>query len=274
MKTQADKKVYLSIVADDFGMHTAINHGIQACYRAGTITDASLMASAPAFDEAAGMARDLAIPVGLHATFTRDFDVYRWGALTGAASLHADDGAFHTNVEDAWRHADLSHAKKELEAQHEALIAQGLKPTHLSEHMDMDEAGRMAGVMRTYLAQQTNTYRGRSLCGQEVLPAYALDSLFVLSAFSLSVAETRQHFLHHVLHLPPGHHVVICHPAADHPDLYRFCSAGMSDRMRYWAREYRLVDAAVLQDPEVAKVLHREQICLASLSTFPRLTQA
>jgi chitin disaccharide deacetylase len=71
----------LIITADDFGLHESINEAIEAASRAGVLTAASLMVSAPATADAIRRARELAhLRVGLHivladgwSTLARDF---------------------------------------------------------------------------------------------------------------------------------------------------------------------------------------------------------
>ena len=60
----------LVLQADDFGLCDAVNEGIAEAFRAGTITQASVMVPCPAFEGAAALARAHAIPVGVHGTLT------------------------------------------------------------------------------------------------------------------------------------------------------------------------------------------------------------
>ena len=77
----------LILQADDFGMCDAVNDGIVAAFRAGTLTQASVMVPCPRFEGAAALAREHAIPVGVHGTLTCEWDFLRWGPLTNGASL-------------------------------------------------------------------------------------------------------------------------------------------------------------------------------------------
>lgn len=59
----------LIVNADDFGLHSDINKGIIKGFREGFITSTSLMTSAPAYEEAAELARaNPALGVGIHLT--------------------------------------------------------------------------------------------------------------------------------------------------------------------------------------------------------------
>ncbi|MDQ2688354.1 MAG: ChbG/HpnK family deacetylase, partial [Armatimonadota bacterium] len=69
--------------ADDFGLHPAINEGIEHGHRDGMITSASLMTLGPALDDAVRRARSLpALDLGLHFT------------LVGVPGLPSGLGAF------------------------------------------------------------------------------------------------------------------------------------------------------------------------------------
>lgn len=60
---------FLIVTADDFGLHEAVNEAVQQAARAGTLTAASLMVSAPAARDAVRRARALPrLRVGLHLT--------------------------------------------------------------------------------------------------------------------------------------------------------------------------------------------------------------
>ncbi|WP_255462341.1 ChbG/HpnK family deacetylase [Granulicella sp. WH15] len=61
----------LIINADDFGLTSGINRAVLELHRAGAVTSATLMATGPAFDEAAAIARaNPALGVGCHLVFT------------------------------------------------------------------------------------------------------------------------------------------------------------------------------------------------------------
>src|SRR5690348_6880161 len=60
---------FLIVTADDFGLHEAVNEAVETAARAGTLTAASLMVSAPAAADAVRRARSLPrLRVGLHLT--------------------------------------------------------------------------------------------------------------------------------------------------------------------------------------------------------------
>jgi len=94
------------VQGDDFGMCHAVNEGVALAFREGVVTQASAMAACPWFDEAARLALDLAMPVGLHQTLTCEWDYLRWGPLTRNDALADPDGTFPRSVAGAQRGLD------------------------------------------------------------------------------------------------------------------------------------------------------------------------
>lgn len=126
----------LIVNADDFGLNAAANAGIIECHRAGSVTSTTLMANAPALEEAVALAHaHPQLGVGLHFNLT-------WGRPVAApsmvSSLLAADGGFHGR--DALGRRALmgrvkaDHVACELEAQFQRLRSMGINPTHVDSH--------------------------------------------------------------------------------------------------------------------------------------------
>src|SRR5438552_4611590 len=88
---RADDRL-LIINCDDLGVSHAANVATFDAMANGVATSATLMVPCPWAREAAEMFAGLAI--GVHLTLTSEYPNYRWGSLTGRASLHDDDGYF------------------------------------------------------------------------------------------------------------------------------------------------------------------------------------
>src|SRR5207253_1805655 len=73
------------INCDDLGMSNAVNAGVYDALRCGLATSASLMVPCPSARYAAACypGED----VGVHLTLNAEWDHYRWGPITAAASL-------------------------------------------------------------------------------------------------------------------------------------------------------------------------------------------
>lgn len=142
----------LIVNADDFGLNSAANAGIIACHQAGSVTSTTLMANAPGFDEAVGLARaNPALGVGLHFNLT-------WGEpVAGASSvpsLVGADGRFLPR-EVLGRRTLLgqivpAHLRTELEAQFSRLQDHGLDPTHVDSHQHVHAYGPVFRVLAAH----------------------------------------------------------------------------------------------------------------------------
>ncbi|WP_339329289.1 polysaccharide deacetylase family protein [Cohnella caldifontis] len=127
---------YLILNCDDFGQSPAMNQAIKHLLEERKVSSATIMTPAPAFREAAEWCRSHPdAPVGLHLTFTSEFDALRWPSLTGHPSLHGENGAMHATVKAFELHADPRAVKAEMDAQFEAARQAGLRVTHADNHM-------------------------------------------------------------------------------------------------------------------------------------------
>lgn len=130
----------LIINADDFGMCHAINEAIFRALQQGVLRSTTLMVPCPwALHAMHFLAEHPEIPFGVHLTVISDWVDYRWGALTSrekAPSLLDKAGYFYSFEQMAEFLAQVSLDQLELEfrAQIEAVLAAGLKPTHLDWH--------------------------------------------------------------------------------------------------------------------------------------------
>ena len=118
---------------DDLGSSHAANLGCYDALRDGVATSSSLMVPGRWAREAA--ARYQGEDVGVHLTLNAEWDLYRWGPITRAPSLHDGDGGFPRTIEDLWDHADLDEVRRELSAQIERAILWGFDVSHLDCHM-------------------------------------------------------------------------------------------------------------------------------------------
>ncbi len=239
--------INLVIMSDDFGMHPAINEGIVKAFREGVLTSTNIMPPAPCFQEAARLVREYDIPTGLHATLTCDWDRYHWGPLTVAKSLCRRNGDLKNTHAELWKAAKEPEVVRELQAQCQALAAEGIDPDHVDCHMAnyLPFARAMAQVSPEFIRPL------RTPCqpAQHLLPAYKWDSIFSTSS-SYGNFRRRKAFLRSKLQsLTPGYHLWIVHVAVDDPSLDKMCSANWLPVR--WAREYRALDMALVTDPEV-----------------------
>jgi len=263
-----DSQIHLAVLSDDFGMCSAVNEGIVQAFTQGLLTDANLMAPCPAFPEAVRLARQHGVPVGLHATFTAEWDYLRWKPLTSLPSMVQTDGTFYTTVEEAWEKADRREAETELEAQWNRIESEKLKITHICEHMGADALGQLSTLLRSFIGKKRTPYRSFPQDGKKHgIPHYRYDSVFAssgLSADRQAVKEQLKDWLHSI---GPGFHLWATHCAMDHPSLEQMCKP--THVSFPWARTYRVIDQSLVMDPEVREWVEKRGIRRLSMAHCP-----
>ncbi|UHA72184.1 polysaccharide deacetylase family protein [Paenibacillus sp. 481] len=131
----------LIINADDFGMCHATNAGIMQLLAEDAVSSASLMVPCGWSKEAATWsAAHPQLNVGIHLTFTSEWEGYKWGPVglrSGAelSSLIAPDGSFPSECLTVEHQANAAHIRAECIAQIEQALAYGISPSHVDNHM-------------------------------------------------------------------------------------------------------------------------------------------
>lgn len=129
----------LLINADDYGLCHSVNSGIQQLLLEQTVSSATIMMPCAWAREAAlWSARHPQLDVGVHFTFTSEWDLYRWGPVNrkkSTASLVTNENYFPKDCKTFEKQADPEQVKMELIAQIEMALAMGMKPTHADNHM-------------------------------------------------------------------------------------------------------------------------------------------
>lgn len=229
--------IRLVVQGDDFGMCHAVNEGTMIGFRDGILTQTSTMSSCPWFTEAAALARESGISLGVHQTLTCEWDFLRWRPLTGGASLVGPDGTFFRTVAEA--RAALTHedAVRELTAQAEKFAAEGVSFDYLDIHMGESAPEAYAEVSaaagKPYIYGPVESKKFASIEGLS-----QRDS-----------AGKKAWMLDYVAGLTPGVHLLVTHCAVGGPELASLHRPG-SETFR-WAEEYRVADLQTLTDPQV-----------------------
>ena len=103
------------------------------------INSATVMVPCPWFTEVTAYAKaHPGVDLGLHLTFTSEWQTYRWGPVSMRAlvpSLVGPDGYFYPNAQEFAKHARLDEVELEIRAQIERALAMGLQLSHLDAHM-------------------------------------------------------------------------------------------------------------------------------------------
>jgi hypothetical protein len=78
------------------------------------------------------------VDMGIHATLTAEWNVYRWGPVAGKPAvpgLTDPEGCLWRSGKEVVDHATPDEVETELRAQLDRCLTLGLKPTHLDTHM-------------------------------------------------------------------------------------------------------------------------------------------
>jgi len=127
----------LVVNADDLGLTAGVNDGIFDAHEQGILTSASLLANAPATEDAVRRFRSHAsLGVGVHLALVDGIPVL---PPTLVPSLIEDDGRFRRSwkpfiVACLQGRVSLLEVEHELTAQIERVLVAGIKPTHLDAH--------------------------------------------------------------------------------------------------------------------------------------------
>jgi hopanoid biosynthesis associated protein HpnK len=131
------RRKFLIVTADDFGLHAAVNAAVAEAADTGILTAASLMVAAPAAAEAIGVARQLPrLRVGLHLVLTDGWPVLPQREIP---DLVGQDGRFADQmVLDSFRYCASarmrSQLRAEIRAQFTLFARSGLRLDHVNTH--------------------------------------------------------------------------------------------------------------------------------------------
>jgi predicted glycoside hydrolase/deacetylase ChbG (UPF0249 family) len=119
----------LIVNADDFGLSAGVNAGIVEAHRRGLVTSASLLANAPRFPEAAAAAADNPrLGVGAHLNLVRGKPLSPAGEIPELVDAAGLLRPFRLRRPSR---PFLAQAEAEYRRQLEAILAAGLRPTHI-----------------------------------------------------------------------------------------------------------------------------------------------
>jgi len=126
----------LIINCDDFGQSAPMNQAIMHLLEEGKVSSATIMAVAPAFEEAAAWSSRRRQPnVGIHLTMTSEFDALRWSSLTGHPSLHDESGHQYKTVKEFELGSQTQAVVREIDAQYQRVKKSGIVISHVDNHM-------------------------------------------------------------------------------------------------------------------------------------------
>ena len=267
----ADDARLLIVNADDFGMCGSVNEAVLSVIDAGLVQSTTLMTPWPGAAEAIRTLREHPdIPFGVHLSVVCDNPDYRWGPLAPAdavPSLVDESGRFH-HVDHFRTIVDrvaLDELELEYRAQIDAVLAAGLRPTHLDWHC-LRDGGRPDVLPMTVglaiehgLALRVSDRTWIDRLHADGLPAQVHD---VLDSYRLDPDGKSARYLRMLRDLPAGLSEWAVHPGLDGPDLRVL--EPVTWRVRHTDYEFLVSD-------EARETIDREGIVLLSYRPLQRL---
>lgn len=264
----------LVLNADDLGMYPGMNAGIAAAVERGPVRSTSLIVPSPWAAEAmAWLSRHPEVSLGVHLTLVNDLPGMAWAPVSPperVPTLVDGRGRFRPlpELEATLAAADLGEVEAELRAQLEAVLAAGLRPTHLDFHCLYD--GGRPEIYRATLRLARALGLAVRVCGPpwvEQLQAAGLPTNEhpLLDSYEVPVAE-KPGVYHRLLRaLPAG-----LSQWAMHPGLGDEASRALDPQG--W--QIRRSDLEFLLSPETARVLRDEGIVLLEYRRLQQRWQA
>jgi chitin disaccharide deacetylase len=218
----------LIINADDFGMCHTVNQAIIGVLQEGVVHSTTLMAPCPWALHAMHFLSDHPeIPFGVHLTLISDPLDYRWGPVTSrekVPSLVDRAGYFYDfDGQPVLRaQAKLDEVDVEFRAQIEAVLAAGLKPTHLDWHAlrfgeRTDILDLMIRLAKEYgLAQRVIGRHAIEKLQNQGLPVIDYD---FLDSYGIDPASKPARYSQLLRELPAGLSEWAVHPGLDTAEL-------------------------------------------------------
>jgi len=134
----ADDKVVIFHI-DDMGFSHASNVASFECLDFGIASCGSVLVPAPWFLETASICRNNHhYDVGVHLTFTCEYDLYRWRALSSvdpSSGLLDSEGCLWRTSEEAVANITSEAAEVEMRMQIQKALDNGIDVTHIDTHM-------------------------------------------------------------------------------------------------------------------------------------------
>ena len=252
---------FFIINCDDLGSSHAANVASLKAMELGTATSATLMVPCPWARDAARLfqGRD----VGVHLTLTAEYPGYRWRSLTGAKSLHDDDGFFPATMDAAVAKAKADDVRAECHAQIRQALDWGVDVTHLDAHMGTMNVHRPFFEIFVDLAVEyrlplrlLGEWEGKVLGFDSTTYARERGVLFPdLFIFNWAPRETRRELERARTQVKPGVSEICTHPVLEGEELRGYDPDHP---------DHRANDAACLMDSGTKRMLDESGLELIS----------
>ena len=174
----------LILNADDYGLTPDVNAAVDALFRGGYITSASLMPPACYAREALGSAIANGWDVGVHISFTGYPPKYGFPGVSGGRSFLNADGVMHLRPEDYYAAQNKEESLAELRAQVEWFYTNGGSPANIDSH-----AGTVYGI-----AGEPMLFETFGICMEKKLPFRLPRNLGFLKGYGGAVSASLAQF--------------------------------------------------------------------------------
>ncbi len=249
---------YVIINADDFGLSREINEGILECFKAGVVTNASLIINEFATKDAITRARTAGLPLGLHVNLFCE-------ALSRNQYLFGPEGKIrkilHEREEEHVIHTllnkeELSNIQDEFEHQFDLFSRMAEEPpNHLDYHLGLHF---IAEIFETFVGfARTHELPFRWGTKSSIKPVYTRHPRLWIDSFN-GPHVTVKDFLHILDHVEDGINEISVHPGYNTP--------GLSDR---YNRE-REAELRILLSPEIKQHIQERNISLGDYSVLSK----
>jgi predicted glycoside hydrolase/deacetylase ChbG (UPF0249 family) len=270
----ADDARLLIINADDLGMCESVNEATFRAIEKGVARSTSLMAPWPGASQAMRKLREHPdISFGVHLTVVCDNPSYRWGPLApkeAVPSLIDEAGNFHheDHFREIVQHVRLDELEVEYRAQIDAVLAAGLRPTHLDWHC-LRDGGRPDVLEMTVrlarehgLALRVSDRAWIDELQSQGLPTQEHD---IVDSFRLGAVGKSARYVQMLRALPVGLSEWAVHPGLDGPDMRAL-------EPDSW--QIRHADYEFLVSDEGRQTIEREGIVLLSYEPLQKVWAA
>ena len=182
------------INADDFGMNSDINAGINEAFERGLISSTTLIVNMPGFVEACELAKrfQLVGKIGIHLNLTEGVPLTT--DIRSMARFCGPDGRFRPRRVTPYLPArERAAVENEFNAQVQACIERGIRPTHIDSHHHVHTEWAIgAAVIAVARRNGIQAIRLTRNCGQDIsLPKRIYKSAYNLRLKMYGLAKTR-----------------------------------------------------------------------------------
>ena len=279
----SDSKL-LILHADDIGVAQSVNQASFNAFESGSITSGSVMVPCPWFLEAAEYAK--ANPnhdLGLHLTVTSEWKNYKWGGISSSNEINSlinNNGHFYESNNDFEENAIYGEVKKELKAQVNYAIKNGLNPTHLDSHM-----GALRSRLDTYQAyieigqefdipvllskeyENTISINDVDKSNIDISKLIWVNKIYSKTDDSSIDEESWEKFYYDTLDkIQPGLNVMLLHLGYDNGEL----KSMMVDHPN-WGSKWRGLDKKIIESKRFRNYLNDKKIILVSFNQINKI---